>query len=164
MLLRLLLAFTVVPLVELALLLYLADLIGWQYTVGLVLATGVLGASLARWQGTQVWRRVHQKLATGELPADAMLDGLMILVAGVLLVTPGVLTDIVGFGLLLPPVRTGFRRWLKARFSVQMQFTPPPDFRADHAAQWRGGDAPPHDQIVDTRVIDTSGEQIEPDE
>jgi len=131
MLLRLVLLFTLVPLVELVLLLVLADEIGWQYTLGIVLGTGILGASLAHWQGGRCWRRVHQELAAGRIPGDPLLDGLMILLAGALLITPGVLTDAVGFALLVPPARAVLRRRLKGRFRARMHFGPPPGRRGD---------------------------------
>jgi UPF0716 protein FxsA len=88
-----------------------------------VVGTGVIGAGLVRWQGWRTWRRIQDDLAHGNLPADALQDGLLILVAGVLLITPGVLTDAVGVLLLLPPVRrlvkSRLRRWFKARFEVR---------------------------------------------
>ncbi len=165
MLFRLLLLFTIVPLVELALLLNLAKVVGWQYTVALVLATGVLGAWLARWQGLQCWRRLHQQLAAGQLPADSLLDGLMILLAGVLLVTPGVLTDAVGFTLLLPPFRALFRRRLKDRMGAQIHFGPPPPGAGQVPPNWPpGAKRPPQsDTIVETRVIDVAGKRVDKD-
>jgi len=162
MLLRLVLLFTLVPLVELVLLLILADEIGWQYTLGIVLGTGILGAYLARWQGAQCWRRVHEELEAGRLPGDPLLDGLMILLAGALLVTPGVLTDAVGFALLVPPARAVLRRRLKERFRARMHFGPPPGWsdgplhRTPHA-----GESPPRDVIIDTRVVDDRGEEAD---
>jgi len=164
MLLRLVLFFTLVPLVELVLLLILADEIGWQYALGIVLGTGVLGALLARWQGVRCWQRVHQELAAGRLPGDPLLDGLMILLAGVLLVTPGVLTDVVGFALLVPPARAVLRRRLKERFRARMHFGPPPGWRGP-APGWppHGDESPPRDVIIDTRVVDDRGEEADDD-
>lgn len=123
MLLRLLLLFTVVPLVELVLLLVVADYTSWQFTLGLVLLTGFLGAGLARWQGTNCLQRIHQETAEGQIPGDALLDGLMILIAGAVLITPGVLTDLVGFGLLTPPLRRRLKGWLRRRFADRMRMT-----------------------------------------
>lgn len=102
---RLLLLFTVVPLVELAILLQLGRLMGLGATVALVLATGIAGAWLARWQGLAVLRRVQVDLAEGRMPAGALLDGALILAAGALLITPGLLTDLTGVTLLIPPLR-----------------------------------------------------------
>ena len=123
MLLRLLLLFIVVPFVELALLLYIADMTSWQFTLGLVILTGVIGSLLARSQGWHVWQRIQSELDAGRLPAQSMLDAVMIFVAGALLLTPGVLTDLVGVSLLLPPCRAFYRRrlvkWFKRHFQVQ---------------------------------------------
>jgi len=120
MLLRLLLLFTIIPLVELALLLRLAEWIQWEATLGLILLTGFVGAALARHEGLRCIARIRQETAAGRLPADSLLDGLMILVAGALLVTPGVLTDLVGFSLLVPGFRRIMKRRLKNRFQTRI--------------------------------------------
>jgi len=99
------LAFTLIPLLELYLLLFVARYVGFWPTVGLVLVTGVIGALLAKKEGLRVVRRWQQSLAQGRMPEEGILGGLLVLVGGVLLVTPGVLTDAVGFLLLLPPTR-----------------------------------------------------------
>ena len=102
MLLKLLSLFILVPLVELALLLYLADASSWQFTLLLVIATGVIGTLLAREQGWRTWTRIRDELAAGRMPADSLLDGVLIFIAGALLLTPGVLTDLLGISLLVP--------------------------------------------------------------
>lgn len=160
MLLRLLLLFTIVPLVELTLLIWLAQktTIGW--TLGLVVATGVLGAALARHEGLRCWRRVGEEMDAGRLPGDALLDGLMILLAGALLVTPGVLTDLVGFALLVPMFRRILKRRLKSRLQARigvfspMAAGPPP-------TGWPTGQPTGHDEIIDSRVIDVPPEKPE---
>jgi UPF0716 protein FxsA len=116
MFLRLLLLFTVVPLIELFLLVKLGTVIGIGATVLIVISTGVLGAWLARRQGLGVLRRLSEDLNEGRLPGDTLIDGLLILVAGVLLLTPGLITDTIGFLLLLPQGRTVVRRIVAARF------------------------------------------------
>ena len=115
MFVRLLLLFTIVPLVELFLLVKLGTVIGVGPTVLIVIGTGVLGASLARWQGLGVLRRVSDDLAQGRLPADALIDGLLILIAGAVLLTPGLITDALGFMLLVPQGRALVRRMVAAR-------------------------------------------------
>ncbi len=159
MLLRLLVLFTLVPLVELALLVWLAEKAGWGlgWTLCLVVLTGVVGAALARHEGLRCLRRVQEKLAAGELPGDPLLDGLMILLAGALLVTPGVLTDGLGFALLLPPFRRVVKRWLARRFRDRVHVSFP-------AGGWPQGEDQPaqRDRIIETRVIDVPAE--EPDE
>ena len=113
---RLLLLFLVVPLVDLALLVTVGERIGLLPTVGIVVLTAVVGSWLARREGTAAWRRVQEKLATGGVPGPELIDGVVILVAGTLLLTPGFLTDIAGLLGLFPPTRALARRGLKSRF------------------------------------------------
>ncbi len=101
----LLLLFILVPAIELALLLEVGSHLGTLPTLGLIAVTGVVGASLARRQGLAVLRRAQDQMARGELPAGSLADGVMILVAGALLITPGILTDAFGFLLLVPVFR-----------------------------------------------------------
>lgn len=126
MLFYLLLIFIVVPFVELALLLKLADLTSWWHTLLLVIVTGVLGTWLARSEGVRTYRKIQQSLSAGQMPTDSLLDAAMIFVAGALLLTPGILTDLLGFSLLVPFTRLLYRRWLvqrfKARFTMQTTF------------------------------------------
>ncbi|HPM82381.1 MAG TPA: FxsA family protein [Candidatus Anammoximicrobium sp.] len=123
MILKLLLLLVVVPLAELALLLYLADVTSWQLTLALVIATGVIGTALARSQGWRVWSRIQEELAAGRMPAEPLLDAVLIFVAGALLLTPGVLTDLLGITLLIPWTRNYYRRrlvaWFKSHFTIQ---------------------------------------------
>ena len=116
MFLRLLLLFTLVPLIELFLLVKLGTVIGIGATVLIVISTGVLGAWLARRQGLGVLRRLSEDLNEGRLPGDTLIDGLLILIAGALLLTPGLITDTIGFLLLVPQGRTVVRRIVAARF------------------------------------------------
>ncbi len=121
MLFFLLLLFTVLPLVELVLLLEIGGQVGWPMTILIVLTTGVVGASLARHQGLMTMWRLRTSLGRGEAPTDALLDGALILVAGAVLVTPGVLTDAIGFGLLVPAIRTIVKRGLRAWLARQVR-------------------------------------------
>lgn len=105
MFLRLLLAFTVIPLVELALLLRLGRWLGAWETFGIVVVTGVVGAYLARREGARALERIQANMKQGVVPTQELVEGGLILVAGILLVTPGLLTDLVGFTLLIPPAR-----------------------------------------------------------
>jgi UPF0716 protein FxsA len=118
--LRLFLLLTLVPLVELAILFMIAQHTRWEFTLGLVIVTALLGSWLARREGLRCWRQFHEQLAAGQLPADALLDGLMILIAGALLITPGVLTDLVGFGLLVPPIRRWIKRYVAKRIQARI--------------------------------------------
>ncbi len=124
MLARLALLFILVPTVELVLLAYITDLTGsLTLTLLIVILTGMAGAWLARREGLRCWQSVQREISQGRLPGDSLLDGLLILVAGALLVTPGVLTDCVGFGLLLPPLRRPIKGYLTRRFKDRITFS-----------------------------------------
>jgi len=115
---KLLLLFILVPAIELGLLIEAGSRIGTPATLGLIVITGVVGAALARREGLRVLARVQSELAAGVVPGDAVLDALMILVAGALLVTPGILTDVVGFLCLVPVFRSLVKRLLARRFEA----------------------------------------------
>ncbi len=123
MLFYLLLLFTVVPLTEFVLLSWLSGQVGLLSTIALVLVTGAIGAALAKQQGLATLMKIQQQTAQGKMPGDALLDGALILVAGAVLITPGMLTDAAGFGLLIPPIRAVVKQYLKWRFakSVKVQ-------------------------------------------
>lgn len=118
---RLALLFVVVPLIELALLIQVGQMVGLVPTVLLVLGTGIAGAALARREGMRTLANIQQSLAGGELPGNALLEGAAILFGGALLLTPGILTDVVGFSLLAPPTRRWFARRLRGWFEGQLK-------------------------------------------
>lgn len=118
---RLLLLFLLTPAVELALLIQVDRLIGFGPTIGLIIATGIAGSYLARREGLNTWQRLNERLQAGDLPGKELVDGVIILVAGALLVTPGVFTDVVGFIGLLPPTRALIRKALMRRFQSKME-------------------------------------------
>ncbi len=97
--------FLVVPIVEIYLLIQVGQVIGAGWTIFLVVATAVIGVALLRIQGLSTLRRAQQKLNHNELPARELLEGMGLLVAGALLLTPGFFTDAIGFLLLFPPTR-----------------------------------------------------------
>ena len=99
------LLFIAVPLVEIYLLLEVGGVIGAVPTIGLVVLTAVVGAALVRAQGFSTLREVRGSLEAGEVPAVAIIEGIFLLVAGALLLTPGFVTDAIGFGCLVPPLR-----------------------------------------------------------
>lgn len=113
---KLLLLFIVVPAVELGLLIQVGKYLGTWPTLALIVFTGILGAYLARLQGLSVLSRAQQQMSRGELPAGSLADGVMILVAGALLMTPGILTDAFGFSLLVPALRNQIKSFVLARF------------------------------------------------
>ena len=113
------LLFVVLPAIELSLLIEIGSRIGTMETLALIVVTGMVGASLARYQGLQVLRNVEMETAQGRLPGAALVDGMIILVAAALLVTPGILTDVAGFLCLVPFTRQVFKsllwRWFEDR-------------------------------------------------
>jgi UPF0716 protein FxsA len=121
MLLRLFLLFTLVPLVELMLLIRIGGLIGLLPTLLLVVATGAAGAWLARAEGLRSWMAVQGELAKGRIPGEELVHGMLILIAGIVLVTPGVLTDVAGLILLVRPIRKSLIRRIRERFTRQLE-------------------------------------------
>ncbi|MCA9563816.1 MAG: FxsA family protein [Myxococcales bacterium] len=118
---RLLLLFTVVPLVELFLLLKVGSIIGPVATLAIVVVTGALGAALAKSQGARVMSRIREETRKGRLPADDMIGGLLILLAGAFLITPGVITDACGFLMLVPPIRRSVAAAIKRSLASSIQ-------------------------------------------
>lgn len=121
MLLRLMLLFILMPLIELAILVYLGTIIGALYTVLIVVATGILGAVMARHQGLAALSRIRSSIESGIVPANELFDGALILAGGLLLLTPGIITDIVGFAVLVPQTRRIIRRWIRSLIHRRIQ-------------------------------------------
>lgn len=115
----LLLLFIIVPIAEIAVIIQASSLIGLWPTLGLIMLTAVLGIVLLKSQGLATLTKAQAQLRTGEAPIVPMLDGLMLAIAGTLLLTPGFITDAVGFALLIPPIRAALRRWLKTRVIIR---------------------------------------------
>jgi len=122
---RLFLLFTLVPVIELYLLISLGSVIGTLPTVGLVLATGFAGAWLARREGARVLREWQGAVNRGELPREGLTSSLLVLVGGVLLITPGVLTDVAGFLLLIPPTRRAIAAAITRRVQQSLDAVQP---------------------------------------
>ena len=120
MLLKLFLAFTLIPVVEIYLLIEIGGSIGALNTVALVIATGFAGAYLARLQGMQTMLRVRASLQQGIMPAEELLDALLIFAAGIVLLTPGFITDAFGLLLLIPDTRIVFKRFLRKKLDAWM--------------------------------------------
>ncbi len=115
MLLKLFLCFTLIPVIELYLLINLGTIIGGFNTVLLVILTGFAGAWLARMEGINTMFKVQQSLNQGIMPAEELIDALIILIAGLVLITPGLLTDVFGLLLLWPYSRNWFKRLLRRK-------------------------------------------------
>jgi UPF0716 protein FxsA len=116
MLFKLFVLFLAVPFVEVILLIKMASVLGFWTTLGIQVATAVIGAALARLQGWMVWARIQGEIRAGRLPAGEMADALLIFIAGMALLTPGLISDALGLLILFPPTRNIFKRWLRRRF------------------------------------------------
>ena len=119
----LLMVFVFTTLTELYLLIEVSDKIGWLYTIAWTILTGVAGSWLARHEGYRTLATIRREMSQMQMPTNALLDAGLILFSGGLLITPGFLTDIVGFSLLIPITRAGYRKllakWVKAKFHFE---------------------------------------------
>ena len=115
MLWKLFLAFTLIPVSEIYILITIGGQIGILPSIALVILTGIVGASLARSQGLQTLGRIRDSFQQGLVPGEELLNALLIAIAGIVLLTPGFLTDAAGLFLLIPATRTQCREWLKRR-------------------------------------------------
>ncbi len=111
----LILLFTLIPVIELAFLIRIGQYIGISWTLGVVIFTGVAGAYLAKMQGLITLRRIQEDVNQGRMPTEKLFDGVLILCSGILLLTPGFITDIIGLMGLIPLTRDLFKRWLKRK-------------------------------------------------
>jgi UPF0716 protein FxsA len=142
----LVLAFIVVPLVELAIIIQVGQAIGLLWTIALLVVDSVVGAWLVRREGTRAWSRFRAALDQGRVPADEVLEGALVLFGGALMLTPGFASDALGLLLMIPPARrliaAALKRRLGARFSVSTMSV--------------GGSATrrTRDDVVDVEVID----------
>ncbi|MFT6395383.1 MAG: UPF0716 protein FxsA [Bradymonadia bacterium] len=118
---KLFLTFTITTTVELFLLIEIGKLMGLGPTLGMILFTGFVGAWLAKREGLKTISKLRTELGGGQMPADSLLDGLAILVAGAFLLTPGVLTDLAGFSLLFPPTRALIKSVAVQRFQGMLR-------------------------------------------
>ncbi len=119
----LLILFVSMPVIELALLYQVAQTISLGPTILLVIITGIVGAALAKHEGLKALQSVQNELAQGRMPTTQLFDGVLILVAGVVLITPGIITDAIGFCLLIPPIRAIVKILLTRYFKNRVSFT-----------------------------------------
>ncbi len=105
----------VFALTEVVVLSQVSDLIGWGWTILGVMATAMLGSALLKHQGFDTWMRINERLQKGEMPGAELIEGVLLLIGGALLITPGFITDGIGFMFLLPVTRKGLARWAMAR-------------------------------------------------
>ena len=113
---RLALLFIGLPLLELYILIKIGSHLGAFLTIGLIIFSALLGLLLARFEGLKTLHQIRQSLSQGIVPAEEMVDSVLIFVGGVLFVVPGVITDFAALVLLIPFTRTIFKRWLRRRF------------------------------------------------
>ena len=127
MLLKLFLAFTIIPIIEIYLLIEIGSMLGALSAATLVILTGFLGAFLARMQGLQTLYRIRESLREGRMPSGELLDALLIVIAGLVLLTPGFLTDSAGFLLLIPATRNFIKYWLRRQIELRYMSNRPED-------------------------------------
>lgn len=151
---RLLILFITVPLIELALFLTVGERIGLPATLAIVILTGLLGAWLTKTQGLRVLQRYRQSMAEGRLPHEEVIEGLLILIAGAVLLTPGFLTDAIGFLLLTPPVRAVVIRQLKQSLKNRIHLVVPGAAGAPPAGEPPASRPDPGSKVIDVEVVE----------
>ncbi len=147
---KLLILFISVPIIELFLLIEVGKKISWELTVLIIFITAIIGARLTKIQGSQTIRNVQSALRMGKIPHREVLDGLMILVAGAILLTPGFLTDFVGFCLLIPKLRSYLREFLKNFLKNKMIVRTSAGFNQNKtASNWENNES-----VIDAEIIE----------
>lgn len=121
MFIKLLIIFIFIPLLEIYILLEAGRIVGLAPTISLIILTGIAGAWLARSQGVEILRRIQQETSMGQMPAGTLIDGALILVGGLLLLTPGFFTDALGFSFLIPLTRELWRKGLSVWLEKQVR-------------------------------------------
>ena len=125
--LKLLLAFTIIPIIEIYLLIEIGSIFGALTAITIVILTGFLGAFMARMQGLQTLFRIQESLREGRMPSGELLEALLIVIAGLVLLTPGFLTDSAGFLLLIPTTRNSIISWLQRQIELRYMSNRPED-------------------------------------
>lgn len=121
MFVKLLLLFTIVPIVELIVLIKLSQVTNLWFTIGVILVTGIVGAYLAKSQGSGIFRRIKMELSRGGIPGDELINGAFVLVGGAMLLTPGLLTDAMGFIFVMPYTRRLIKIWGKRKLKAMIE-------------------------------------------
>lgn len=161
----LLIAFIAVPIIEISVFIEIGGRIGLWPTIGIVILTAVIGTAMLRQQGLSVLFRIQQNLEANRMPVQELFDGVCLVIAGVLLLTPGFVTDSVGFLLFVPP----FRRWLASeigrrvvaradvRYTHQSYST-----HGGHPGHGRPGERPGAGPVIDGEYQDVTGDDETP--
>jgi len=146
---KLFLTFTVFTISELALLIYLGGLIGFWWTLSIIVLTAYFGAYFFRLHGMKALQRIQHDVNRGVMPTDALMDGIAVLIAGAFLITPGVITDVLGFLLLFPPSRFIVKKMLRAFYRRKLreaQENPNPYTRVYTYNETTGGGRPTYEE------------------
>lgn len=114
----LLVLFIIIPVIEITILINVGQAIGAWYTVGLVLLSAFIGVNMLRYQGLSTLARAQQRMNAGQIPGNEMVEGIVLAVGGALLLTPGFVTDVIGFLCLIPYTRKALARHVMSRFTV----------------------------------------------
>ncbi|WP_170382333.1 FxsA family protein [Ruegeria atlantica] len=146
------LAFLLVPIIEIALFIQVGGLIGLWPTLAIVVLTAVLGTALVRTQGRMALADLQRSFAELDDPTEPLAHGAMILMSGMLLLTPGFFTDVVGFALLIPGVRISVFRYLKSRVKITQ-------FQMGTGSQFQSGSAPFGDDVIDGEFTEVKPRQ-----
>lgn len=142
---QLFLLVTLLPIVEIVVLVWLAGQTSVWFVLALVVAAGLIGSALVRHQGWRSMQRISAELERGQMPAEPLVDGMLVLVAAALLVLPGVLSDLAAIVLLFPPTRRVVKALFRRRISARVVRIVPNEFDA------------PRDRIIDIRVVEGPG-------
>lgn len=150
------LLFIVVPVIEITLLINVGQAIGAWYTVGLVLLSAFIGVNMLRYQGLSTLARAQQRMNEGQIPGNEMVEGIVLAVGGALLLTPGFVTDVIGFLCLIPFTRKSFAKLVMSRFTLvamsqqQAGDDPSSSFRQrTHTFQRKGHPSENEDDAID---------------
>ena len=126
MFIKLLALFLLIPIIELFIMFKIGKVIGLEITILIIIITAIIGAKLTKVQGAKAIKNARSEIKGGKLPHKEVMDGIMIIIAGAFLLTPGFVTDIVGFSLLLPALRSNYQKLLLAFIKTKILFAQSP--------------------------------------
>ena len=144
---KLFILFIIVPIIELYLLFQVGARIGLPAILGIIIVTAIIGTRLAKAQGINNMQRARQAMSEGRMPHEEVLDGMLIIIAGVLLMIPGLLTDALGSALMIPSLRSALRKHLGGSFNARPGFPGNPQER-------RHSNKPNDDTVIEAEIID----------
>lgn len=150
---KLVILFTIIPLLELYLLIKAGSIIGGSNTILIVILTGIVGAAFAKSQGYSTIMNIREKISLGQIPGNELVQGILILAGGITLLTPGFITDLAGFTLLIPWTRKIYATWLISYFSNKI--------RGPHSQFYSS--AADHFRINGNNIIDVDDPTEDPD-